>query len=255
MIELTQTQNEIAQSFFKSPAVQQTNELLMMWLTLSADAGRLEEHAKGEKSQNSFHRRQYVRAAAALVEGFTSMMKQNALLYPEAFSPEEVLVLREKEPLLKENGEVSVRERYVPIKNNIRFAFAAYAKAMRAAFSLGWRQSDWQDFKELFDIRNRIVHPRKDEELFVLDKELDCIKRVLDLVSKSHSAVLETIQKTMWLRHGMPEPLFKNWMSFQEKICKAAHAGRFEKERAALQKKLRAEVEGYFGQHKSKGKG
>jgi hypothetical protein len=88
-----------------------------------------------------------------------------------------------------------------------------------------------------------------------LDEELDSIKRALDFVSKNHSAVHEAIQRAMWLRGGMPEPLFPEWMSWQTEMCKAAHAGRLEKERAVLWQKLRAEVDDYFRQQKPNGKG
>jgi len=175
--------------------------------------------------------------------------------YPRAFPPEEVLLLREQEPRLKENGEVSVRQRFVPIQTRIRFAFTAYAKAMRAAFTLGCSRTDWQDFKKLFTIRDRITHPRKQEELSILDEELDSIKRALDFVSENYSAVHEAIQREMWLRKGMPEPLFKEWMSWQTEACKAAHAGHLEIEWAALCERLHTEVDDYFGQAKSNGKG
>jgi hypothetical protein len=234
--------------------MQQTEKLLWLWLTLSADVSRLQAPAKREKSHNSFYRRQYVRAAAALVEGFTSMMKQSALLHAEAFSSEEMLALREQEWLVQD-GKVSVRKRFVPIKDNIRFAFNAYAKAMQAPFALDCSRSDWQDFQSLFAIRDRITHPKKHEELSIRDEELDSIKRALGFVSKNHSAVHETIQREMWSRKGLPEPLFKKWISWQAEACKAAHSGRLEKEWATLCERLDAEVEGCFGHVKSNGKG
>lgn len=242
-------------SFFKSPAMQQTEKLLWLWLTLSADVTRLEEPSQKERSQSGFYRRQYVRAASALIEGFTSMMKQGALLHPKEFSAEELLLLREQEPLLKENGRVSVRERFIPIETNIRFAFTAYAKAMDASFTLDCSGSDWQDFMRLFTIRNRITHPKRHEELSISDEELDSIRRALAFVSKNHSSVQEAIQREMWLRDGMPEPLFRKWMSWQTEASKAAHAGRLEKEWAALCQKLANEVEDYFRQRKPNGKG
>ena len=129
-------------SFFKLPEMQQTIKLLSMWSLLSADVTRLEEPSQKERSQSSFCRRQYVRAASALIEGFTSMLKQNALLHPKAFSAEELLLLREQKPVLKENGKVSLADHFIPIKTNIRFAFIAYAKAMDASFTLDCRRSD-----------------------------------------------------------------------------------------------------------------
>jgi hypothetical protein len=242
-------------SFFSSPTMQQIEKLSWMWLTLSADVIRLEEPSKKERSQSSFYRRQYVRAASALIEGFTSMLKQSALLDPKAFSSEEVLLLREQEPLLKENGKVSVRERFVPIEANIRFAFIAYAKAKHTTFTLDCSRADWQDFKKLFTVRNRITHPRRQEELSILDEELDSIKRALEFVSKNHSAVHEAIQREMWSRNGLPEPLFQKWISWQTEVCKAAHAGVLKKEWAALRERLDAAVEEYFGKAKSNGKG
>ena len=242
-------------SFFELPAMQQTKELLWMWLLLSADVTRLEEPSQKERSQSSFYRRQYVRAASALIEGFTSMLKQSALLHPKAFSAEELLLLREQEPLLKENGKVSLADRFIPIKTNIRFAFIAYAKAMDASFTLDCSRSDWQDFGRLFTVRNRITHPRRHEELSILDEELDSIKRALAFVSKNHSAVHEAIQREMWLRKGIPEPLFRKWMLWLTEASKAALAGRLEKERAALCQKFDTEVEDYFRQQKPNGKG
>lgn len=235
--------------------MKQTESLLKMWLALCSDESRLEASARNEKRQDSFHRRQYVRVAAALVEGLTSMLKQSALLDPDVFSPQEVLLLREQEPMLKDNGSVSVRPRFLSIQANIRFAFTAYAKSNQAVFMLDCSRSDWQDFKMLFTIRNRITHPRKHEDLPISDTELDSIGRALKFVSKNHSAVHETIQKAEWLRAGLPEPLFKEWLSWQADVLKAPQASHLEKELAALWQRLDTQLQGYYDDRKSNSNG
>jgi hypothetical protein len=224
-----------------------------MWLTLSDDVRRLEEAAKREENKKSFYRRQYLRAAAALVEGFISMLRQGALLSQEKFSPEELLLLQEHEPVLKDNGEASVRNHFLPIKGRIRFAFLAYAKASQAEFRLNCSRSGWQDLVRLFKIRDRLVHPKNYEELFISDDELHSTKQALDFVLNNHLAVLETIQRKILSRARIPEPLIEKWMSWQKAACGAAHAGRPKEERASLLRRFHAEVEAYFGGVKSDG--
>lgn len=242
--------NMTTESIFESPEMQPIIKLVLMWTTLSSDVNLLEEPTLKENAQISFHRRQYVRAASALVEGLNSMMKQCALHSHEEFSPEEILILQEQEPYL-DNGKVSLRERFIPIEKNIQFAFAAYARAHKAAFKIDCGGSGWQDFKKLCTIRNRITHPRKGEELVISDEELKSIKRALDFVSLNHSAVQEAIQKVILLRAGMPEPLFPKWLAWQQGISRAAD----QKEKDVLTQELRAEMDNYFRQQELDGIG
>ena len=183
------------------------------------------------------------------------MLRQSALLFPEAFSPQELLLLREQEPFLKANGEAVVRNHFLPIKARIRFAFVAYAKASQAGFTLDCSRSGWQDFMRLFDIRNRLVHPNRYEELSISDEELHSTKRALAFVSNNYLAVLEAMQRKIWSRACMPEALFEKWMSWHKQACGAAHAGRPKEERASLLRSFLAEVEAYYGRVKSDGQG
>ena len=174
-----------------TPRMRSVQKLLWMWMTLQGDVQVLAKNAKREQSKRSFYRRQYVRAAAALIEGFTSMLKQTALLNPEHFLPEELMLLREEEPSLKDNGQLHLRKRFLAIEMNVRFAFQAYAKVGGVRFSLDCSRSGWQCFKKLFSVRDRITHPKRSEDLSISDSEMSSIKKAIDFVSENHCAVLD----------------------------------------------------------------
>jgi len=220
-----------------TPHMQSVKKLLWMWMNLEGDVLVLEKNAKSEKSKHSFYRRQYVRAAAALIEGFTSMLKQTALLNPEHFLPEELLLLREEEPGLKDNGQLHLRKRFLAIEMNIRFAFTAYAKVGGVRFSLDCSRSGWQCFKKLFSVRDRITHPKKDEDLSISDTEMSSIKQALDFVSENHRAVLDAGLKKSLLDGGLPEVLCEKWKIWTDQMCRTKSA----RDRDALADKFQEE--------------
>jgi hypothetical protein len=225
---------------FETPRMQELLRLLEMWIILAADVSKLESSAKEESVSISFVRRQYARAAAALVEGFVSMLKQDCLLNPEDFLPEEVLMLKEKVPILKDNGEVCLGDRFVGIEPNLRFAVSAYAKRSGVTFKLDCSQSSWQEFGRLFKIRNRISHPRNLEELSVTDNEMDSIKQALEFVNKTHRSVQYAIESKILMDAGASSQMVEEWRTWTRNMASA----KSEEERKALYSRFLEGIDG-----------
>lgn len=66
------------------------------------------------------------------------------------------------------------------IINNIKFAFRTYARAHMTDYELNIGNSKWDDFKKSLTVRDRLMHPKRVEDLEVSDEEMDRLQRAYD---------------------------------------------------------------------------
>lgn len=88
------------------------------------------------------------------------------------FSPFELLFLTGLSVDLSENGEIKARWAKITLEKNIVFAFRAYAKAFGVEFKIDKSGQGWEDFKRAVKVRDRLMHPKRLQDLFVADGEL-----------------------------------------------------------------------------------
>ena len=205
-------------AFMEEPSRKRLQMRFFMLFHLRCDVRRLEGSAKREAAKYSFYRRQYIRAAAALIEGFTAMLKQNALERPESFSPEELLLLKEQEPILKENGKVSLRRQFINIRQNIRFAFETYAKTNGSHFALDVGGSRWVDLQTLFTVRDRITHPKNFDDLAITLGEVKAAHSAVTFISENHAAVLDVMLEKKLKDAGLSEDQIKKFKMYSREI-------------------------------------
>jgi hypothetical protein len=138
------------------------------------DVRRAERELK--KDDSPFTRRAYVRTMFSSVEGFAFTMKKIALGKPNLFAPGELALLREEEYHLTTSGEVRVRRRFLRTAENLRFAFAAFMK-FHGAPSVLPTDEGWSAFVAAIEVRHRITHPKRLEDLEIGDREIETIRR------------------------------------------------------------------------------
>lgn len=132
-----------------------------------------------ENEDTQTHRRHYVRAVFAAIEGTTFSMKVDAL---DAMQDERELdigtlaLLREEAFSLDDRGRVTSIPMFIRIDRNIRFALAAYAHGITEDIDLDYSGSGWAALKSAITIRNRLVHPRSASDLAVSDKDLEEVR-------------------------------------------------------------------------------
>lgn len=63
------------------------------------------------------------------------------------------------------------------LASNIQFAFRMYARFCDVEFSLRTSESEWSDLRRAMDVRNRLMHPRKPEDLTVSKADVAAASR------------------------------------------------------------------------------
>lgn len=137
-----------------------SEHMLDLNMTLYSDEARclssLNESAVGEKGEPYFCRRNFIRAACAVIEGAIFCMKDAA---PDIFnssgrilSEAERAILREESFRLNDKGQPTIRTSFPRITSNIRFAFAMYARAHDLDYALNVADTGWGTFKEAVNI-------------------------------------------------------------------------------------------------------
>ena len=131
------------------------------------------------KHDTQFWRRNYVRAVFAFFEGSVFVMKrmtldeinENALELPAAT---EALLMDESYEL-SEDAEPVSRRLHLPLARNVKFAFESFARALGASLQID--PKDLYDFKQAVKVRNRITHPKTNEDVVISDADLTVVKK------------------------------------------------------------------------------
>jgi hypothetical protein len=142
-----------------------------------------------------FSRRVYLRTAFTFVEGITQMMKNAALLFdlwndPSQLTPEEIVLLREEEVYLKQNGVAAKKRIRLALPENLRFAIACYAKTRHIKFRVDVSGSGWQAFLSAQKIRDRVTHPHTIDDLELSQVDLQTIEDAMSFVCNSTAPLL-----------------------------------------------------------------
>jgi hypothetical protein len=143
-----------------------TNDVAEHWLRLKRD-------------DSEANRRAYVRAAFALIEGFVAIMKQHALAELKTgrvtLTPGELVLLLEKSYSASDAGEVTERGAFIPTPQNIKFAFAVFAKSHQASRAPDYTDHRWGSLVKAIRVRNRITHPRSASDMEVSPEEVGLV--------------------------------------------------------------------------------
>jgi hypothetical protein len=161
--------------------------IIRLWIQLVADVATA--RAAMVSNDTQFARRQFVRATFAKLEGFTSALKQFCLRSPTLetdCSAAEIALLREETFSLDDKGEPRVTANHLKLAANIQFAFRMYARFCDLRFSLHTSESEWSDLKLAMAVRNRLMHPKKPEDLTVSEAEVKSASRASEWIDAKH---------------------------------------------------------------------
>jgi hypothetical protein len=169
-----------------------------------------------------YWRRALVRAFFAKVEGVIYCMKRIAYscrFQPDVkFSEGELTSLIEKTHQPNDKGEVAAQRMQIPMKNNIKFAFSAYARAHLVDYKLNVGDNRWNDFKNSLLVRDRLTHPKEAHNLEVSDEELKSLQRAFDWFSECTKEVSDLADRALEskLRADLPPELMAQLDRFLE---------------------------------------
>jgi hypothetical protein len=134
-------------------------------------------HERLRTSDTQTGRRDVVRASLAAIEGIAWMARdhiRNALADLEELTPVADLALRERSYSVSTRGHLSEQTRGLPLLTAIQLV-VSQAKIISPEIAVEFSGSGWADLRRAIKIRNRITHPKPDQDLTISDNELSAV--------------------------------------------------------------------------------
>jgi hypothetical protein len=166
-------------------------------------------------------RRDVVRASLAAIEGMTWLAREHVrtvLASLDRLTPVADLAMRELTYSVSELGQPIEQVRGLPLLRSVRLV-VWQARIISPEISVDYSAGGWSDLRQAVNIRNRITHPRPDQDLSISDDDLavvgsgtswllatvEYVMASTNLAFTHHSDLLrETVRR---LRTGDPEAL------------------------------------------------
>jgi hypothetical protein len=177
------------------------NELRDIELILADDVF-ITGSAEKDEGNRQFWRRAAMRSVFALIEGVVYRMKRLAYEVHEyegnPLSGAEAAVLLEESYELNDKGVATIKQNYPKIEKNIKFAFAALARAHNITYQLSLSdEAGWGAFIKTLKVRNRLTHPKHVRDLTVSDEEIKTMMNVYYWFLTSIKAILDEIEAAL----------------------------------------------------------
>ncbi len=140
------------------------------------------------KNDSQFNRRTYVRTVFSVIEAIVFWMKSVAIDNHNTlnvFSEDILSLLREEYIDLDDKGNPVTRTKYIQIEKNIRFSTWAFFKSLKMEFKLDCSGREWLMFKSAISARNRIIHPRSSNDLFISNNDLNATRIAIHWILKT----------------------------------------------------------------------
>lgn len=200
---------------------------------LLADVIAALERYKAGDSQMS--RRDVVRTAFSAIEGLTWTYRQHVLAAAEGtgiVTGEEKAALAELNYQVTEQGRIASQPRYVSVPATIRLT-TRIATKLHPDLNIEFGTDDWNSLRHAIAVRNRIMHPKRPEDLHIDDADiakctaaffwlLDVMTLAMDAANAALNAYAKGARMLLKkLKDGDPETL-ADYQAAAEAISKAA---------------------------------
>ncbi len=144
------------------------------WKELREEFFEVQKWAR-EEIDSHLRRRVLLRTMASNIEGYVNMLAYSLASIPEALSQAELNILNEVQYELKENGEPKEKDKYYSCVSKWRLIVKIMERRLGTNhWKVDFDDNDFNNFKTIFKIRNRIVHPKIEHSLDIEDGEMEC---------------------------------------------------------------------------------
>ena len=139
----------------------------------------LTKHPEKVSSDTQFVRgfayRALIKQFGSFIDSFNFMLRNMVLAMSEKelttrFNKHEITVLRNEKIIVKDNGNVVVRESFLSSATDLEFSFKCFLKAYCDGAELE-KGEGWESFQKFLKIRNRLTHPKGFDGLSVSGAE------------------------------------------------------------------------------------
>lgn len=140
---------------------------------------------------DGYHRRNYVRAVFAAIEGSTYGMRRLALY---VWNQRQTNLKADELELLTEtkfDKQGRAKNCFLRFEENIKFVFKIFAKIHGFSFQPDYKNKGWSALLEAAQIRHRLMHPKSSHDLDVSVEELNKIKIAADWYFPARNLLFE----------------------------------------------------------------
>ncbi|HEY4955930.1 MAG TPA: hypothetical protein VII02_13695 [Gemmatimonadaceae bacterium] len=202
------------------PTLAQVLPVLLMDALLHSDVLRARKDL-GESDPTEYHRRQYIRAVFAQLEGATFGIKQLAIpSRNSSLSDAELALLRGETYRLNELGEAVIGAARITLPSDMRFAFKMYAKSVGFDYDLPVKDPEWAALMRARKVRDRLMHPRTPKDLEITDEELEDATQAAKWFQTRHRELLELMMDQLARNGGMNESEVSIWREERGRIIR-----------------------------------
>lgn len=175
-------------------------DIVRMLDVLNADvdiASRKAISPSTPENERQFWRRTLVRAVFGFVEGIIYAIKQGA--YDDGtetghtFTAAERAMIQEESYDINDNGLAITRNAKITLKRNLDFSFHIYAKVHSVSYKLDKGGRGWQSFQAALKIRDRLMHPKIEDDYTVSAEEREIVVQAATWFTKSINDCYELI--------------------------------------------------------------
>jgi hypothetical protein len=135
------------------------------------------------KSDSQFVRRSFVRSSFAFIEGQLNWLRVQLIQWLTARPPQGIVsfaatltLLQEEVPRPDRRGKLSNDSNRLPFLNHCAFVLRTAAEHAGADADSFFSDNGWNELQKSLDVRHRITHPKRPEELDVTDAEIDSMR-------------------------------------------------------------------------------
>lgn len=154
-------------------------------------------YAVGQWQQNrksQFWSRTAIRCLCAHIEAtlytFRTMAEKIGALSNAPFDAEEIEILTEQRKVMI-RGVETVRPKWLQFPDSLKESFRLFAKAVGARVTIDYGVEGFSDLRKVFEIRNRLMHPKQPFDVQVSERDLDTADRAIAWFNDAHIGVLD----------------------------------------------------------------
>ena len=128
-----------------------------------------------ESLDTQCHRRELIRSVFAAIEGLLWQLKQDVYKHADVVAN---LTIHERAAMLEETysvddrGNIQSLPRFLPLETSIRLVVNIFNKHIKNV-DVDFSHPGWANLKASINVRNRLVHPKKIDDLSVTNKEVE----------------------------------------------------------------------------------
>ena len=117
--------------------------------------------------------------------------------FMDTLSPSEVMLLEERSPVLDDSGAASSRRMFPRTAPNIHFAFSTYLKVVKTGVHVDFAGPGWRSMEATIEVRNRLTHPKRRNDLTVSDENLAALVTANDWLLKARNDMMSAANRVL----------------------------------------------------------